>query len=165
MHIDVTLQRAQKSAKNIDVGTKIKLLLAESSLSYSEKLTFRGECLKFYAAETYLQDKLPVKVSLVKNAQYLHPEKKTDVKFANAISNFCLQVSNCLKKVIRNVLTLSQRESVKELFDKVRAQWKKYQYENIPLEYFQKSESVPETVPKPTQNNYWRAAFEAFDLE
>ena len=159
MHIDVTLQRAQKSAKNIDIGTKIKLLLTESSLSYFEKLTFRGECLKFYAAVTYLQDKLLVQVSLVKSAQYLHPEKKTDVKSTNAISNFCL------KNVIQNVLTLNQSESVKELFDKVRAQWKKYQYENIPLEYFQKSESVPETVPKPTQNNYWRAAFKEFDLE
>ena len=101
------------------------------------------------------------------NAQYLHPKKRTDVKSTIAISNLCLQVSSCLKNVIQNVFTLSQGESVEELCVIVRAQWKKYQCENIllELEYFQNSKYVTETVLKPIQNNYWRAAFEAFGIE
>ena len=34
--VDVTLQKTQKSAKNIDIGTKTKLLLIEWSLSDAE---------------------------------------------------------------------------------------------------------------------------------
>ena len=160
MYIDVTLKRAQKSAQNIVRETKTKLLLTESSLSDSEKLTFRGECLKFYAAAMmYLQHKLPFKVPLIKIAQYLHPEKRNEIKYSSIISNLCLQVGSCQKNVVQNVFTFTQGESVKELCGKVKAQWKKYQYDNLLLEYFQKSECVPETVPKPTQNSYWRAAF------
>ena len=70
VEVDVILQKAQKSAKNIGIRTKTKLLSIESSLSDAEKLSFRGECLKFYAAAvTYLQDNLPFKVSLIKHAQ------------------------------------------------------------------------------------------------
>ena len=36
VEVDVTLQKTQKSAKNIDIGTKTKLLLIESSLSDAE---------------------------------------------------------------------------------------------------------------------------------
>ena len=91
VEVDVTLQKTQKSAKNIDIGTKTKLLLIESSLSDAEKLSFRGECLKFYAAAvTYLQDNLPFKVSLIKHTQYLYPEKRSDSNFTRAISNLCL---------------------------------------------------------------------------
>ena len=50
MNICLTLQRAQKSSRNTALGPKTKLLLTESSLLDCEKLTFRGECLKFYAA-------------------------------------------------------------------------------------------------------------------
>ena len=68
--VDVTLQRTQKSVKKTGIGTKTKLLLTESSLSDAGKVSFRAECLKFYAATvTYLQDNLPFKVSLIKNAQ------------------------------------------------------------------------------------------------
>ena len=75
VEVDVTLQRTQKSGKNIDIGTKTKLLLIESSPSDAEKLSFRRECLKFYAsAVTYLQENLPFKVSLIKHSRYLHPE-------------------------------------------------------------------------------------------
>ena len=36
VEVDVTLQKTQKSAKNIDIGTKTKLLLIELSLSDAE---------------------------------------------------------------------------------------------------------------------------------
>ena len=164
VEVDVILQKAQKSAKNIGIRTKTKLLSIESSLSDAEKLSFRGECLKFYAAAvTYLQENLLFKVPLIKHAQYLHPEKRSDSNSTSAISNLCLTVGNCLMNVIQNVFMPNQGESAEELCDKVRTQWKIYQCESIPLEFFQKLESV--TVPKSTPNSYWKAAFHAFGIE
>lgn len=166
--LDVTLQKVQKPAKTIDVGTKAKLFLTESSLSDEERIAFRGECLKFYAASvTYLQEKLPINVSLIRNAQYLHPEKRNDGKAMSAVSNLCLKMGTCLKNVIRNVFSLGNNESVEELCDKVRDQWRKYQCEEIPPEFFQKPEceTNSQSNPKTTQSSYWKAAFESFGLE
>ena len=70
-----------------------------------------------------------------------------------------------MKNVIQNVFTLNQGESDEELCDKVSTQWKMYQCESIPLEFFQKLESVSVTEPKSTPNNYWEAAFHAFGIE
>ena len=70
-----------------------------------------------------------------------------------------------MKNVIQNVFTLNQGESVEELCDKVRTQWKIYQCESIPLEFFTKLESVSVTEPKSTPNTYWKAAFHAFGIE
>ena len=75
----------------------------------------------------------------------------------------CLTVGNCLKNVIQNVFKLNQGESVEELFDNVRTQWKIYQCESISL--FQEPESVSVTEPKSTPNSYWKAAFHAFVIE
>ena len=71
---------------------------------------------------TYLQDNSPFKVSLIKHAQYLHPEKRSDSNSTSAISNLWLTVGNCLKNIIQNVFKLNQGESVEELYDKFRTQ-------------------------------------------
>ena len=114
---------------------------------------------------TYLQYHSPFKVSLIKHAQYLHPEKRSDSNSTSAISNLWLTVGNCLKNIIQNVFKINQGESVEELYDKFRTQWKIYQCGSIPLEFFQKLESVFVTEPKSTPNSYWKAAFHAFRTE
>ena len=40
----------------------------------------------------------------------------------------------------------------------------RYQCESIPLEFFQKPESVSLTESKSTPNSYWKAAFHAFGI-
>ena len=67
--------------------------------------------------------------------------------------------------MIQNVFTLNQGELVEELCDKIRTQWKIYQCESIPLEFFQKPESLSATESKSTPNSYWKAAFHAFRIE
>ena len=101
--------------------------------------------------------------SLIKHAQYLNPEKRSDSNSISAISNLCLTVGNCLKNVIQNVFKLNQGELVEEHFDNVGTQWKIYQCESISL--FQEPESVSVTEPKSTPNSYWKAAFHAFVIE
>ena len=87
------------------------------------KAVFQRRMLELLCCSlTYLQDNLPFKVLLIKHAQYLHPEKRSDSNSSSAISNLCLTVGNCLKNVIQNVFTLNQGESVEELCDKVRTQ-------------------------------------------
>ena len=65
----------------------------------------------------------------------------------------------------RIFFSLSQGESVEELCDKVRTQWKIYQCESIPLEIFQKPKSVSVTKPKSTPNSFCKDAFHAFEIE
>ena len=65
----------------------------------------------------------------------------------------------------RIFFSLSQGESVEELCDKVRTQWKIYQCESIPLEVFQKPKSVSVTKPKSTPNSFWKDAFHAFEIK
>ena len=67
--------------------------------------------------------------------------------------------------MIQNVFALNQGELVEELCDKIRTQWKIYQCESIPLEFFQKPESLSATESKSTPNSYWKAAFHAFRVE
>ena len=117
------------------------------------------------AAVTYLQYNLLFKVSLIKHDWYLHTEKKSDSNSTSAISNLCFTVRNCLKNVIQNVFALNQGELFEELCDKIRTQWKIYQCESIPLEFFQKPESLSATESKSTPNSYWKAAFHAFRIE
>ena len=161
--VDVSLKSVQLSTKNIDIGTKAKLLLLESNLSVAEKSTFRHNCLKFYAvAVSYLQDKLPFNVSLIKHAQYFHPDKRNDANSTGAISNLSLKVARCTKNVLHKVFLLDPHETAEDLCDKVRAQWKEYQCESIPSEYYEKT--APDSIPESQNESYWQAAFEAFGI-
>ena len=67
--------------------------------------------------------------------------------------------------MIQNVFALNQGELVEELCDKIRTQWKIYQCESIPLEFFQKPESLSATESKSAPNSYWKAAFHAFRIQ
>ena len=67
--IDVNKSENQKSLKNIDVGTRalciIKDLTPEKATEFRERFT----------ACSYLQNNLPYDNTVIKYAQYLHPEK------------------------------------------------------------------------------------------
>ena len=53
----------------IDVGTKAKTMLAENMISDEGQEKFRKRCLKlFQVSVSYLQQKLPFDVNLLRNA-------------------------------------------------------------------------------------------------
>ena len=76
MKIDVYNRNHQKSLRLIEIGIKV---IFSGNLVRSEKQDlFHKECQLFYAkAVMYLQQNLPFDVTILKYAQFLHPEETT----------------------------------------------------------------------------------------
>ena len=59
--LDVNRKANLKSAKLIEIGTKVMVLFASNLLCDEQQDLFRKECQKFYAkAVSYLQENLPL---------------------------------------------------------------------------------------------------------
>ena len=85
----------QKPLFLIDVGTKCKLLLSDPFLfKHNQKL--RKECLDFFLTQTtYLKKVFPFDKPVIKQAQYLHPEKRN----CSAALTFVSNLTNSVKSV------------------------------------------------------------------
>ena len=86
------------SKKNVEVGVRARLILGDPNLvSRENQDVFRKSCLKFYSTATkYLQEHLPLNVSDIRNAQFLHPEERNNFGATNAISYLSLKLAAAL---------------------------------------------------------------------
>ena len=136
----VNNEKRHKALNKIDVGTKVKCLFAEPDFLPSEKQQkLREDCLKFYVnSVSYLQNQLPFENAFLKHAQYLHPEKRTDLESTSAISNIALNIARVMKNCLQSVFNVTLSESVKGLCDLIRTQWRRYQTEIIPENWYKK---------------------------
>ena len=98
--ISVDLDKSQMDLDLIDIGTKSKNLLNSSTVSKDLKKDFLKKCLSFYIIVTkYLISKLPLSSKLLKNAQYLDPNKHNSSASLNAVSRLSLKVASTLKGI------------------------------------------------------------------
>ena len=161
--IDANKSDNQKSLKNIDVGTKALCIIKD--LTPEKATEFRQNCLKFYTtACTYLQNNLPYDNAVIKYAQYLHPEKRSSPQASNAVANLAHKVTavlgdDCLHKVFQ----VGEGETRESIVDKVRNQWKFYQNEEIPEEWYIMRKS--DDISRRNQESYWKKAEELLGLK
>lgn len=94
LKINVLETKNTKPHKLIDIGTKAKLYFSSSSLIEDESSKkFRTECLNFFMSATnYLMKSLPYDVPLIKQAQYLHHDKRNSPGATSGISNLALKI-------------------------------------------------------------------------
>ena len=94
-----------KPSNLIDIGTKAKLMLTNSTFFPDEKQTkFRKDSLKFYvAAVQHQQSKLPLDIRFIKHAQFLHSEKCQLPSATSAISNLALSICSVHKTCLQDV--------------------------------------------------------------
>ena len=88
------------SAKNptvrnlIDFGTCAKVEFAGALQTDSKKMKLGKECLQFYQVSVqYLLDQLPLKSKIIKQAQYLHPARRSDIASTSAMFNTDLSIA------------------------------------------------------------------------
>ena len=95
LEVDVLKASNHKALNLVEIGTKAKLHFSECTLLADKTSSnFRAECLKFYCAATsYLMKALPVDVSVIKYAQYLHHNKRNASAATSGISNLALKVT------------------------------------------------------------------------
>ena len=91
----------QKSLRLIEIGTKAKLLFSGNLVRDEKQDQFRKKCQLFNAKVVmYLQQNLPFDVTILKYAQFLHPEKRNNPGSTRGISNLALKVTKALKRTI-----------------------------------------------------------------
>ena len=141
----------------INVGTKAKTMFAQNMISVEGQEKFRKGCLEFFQVSvSYLQQKLPFDVNILRNAQFLNPKKWNAGGVTSVISNLALKVTSVLKNVIGSTF---QMESKHAVVDVIRNQWHVFQNEETPKEWY-----VNQHAEKPTssrhQELYWARAWE-----
>lgn len=148
----------------IDVGSKCKSLLSDPFLS-NHNTKLRTECLDFYVtAVTYLKENMPFNKVFIKQAQYLHPEKRNHASARNSVSNMTNAICKVLGNKFPKIFGLRESASKEDVIDKVRSQWQIYQSESIPEEWFKKKEE-PGCIKKPAKQGYWAEAYKLCGLE
>ena len=155
--------------KSIDNGTKTKLFFLQGNVLEETKMKFRQECLSFYVtAVTLLQKNLPFTAPVIRDAQFLHPEKRNDPASLTAVSKLTLVIADVLQStvgdsVLRKVFHTQPALKTEEICDLVRSQWKLYQTVCVPEEFY--VEHVEESNKGKMQDSYWRRVEEEFGLE
>ena len=87
--------------KSIDIGTKTKLFFLQGDVLEEMKVKLRQECLSFYVtAVTLLQKNLPFTAPVVRDAQFLHPEKRNDPASLTAVSKLTLVIADVLQSTV-----------------------------------------------------------------
>ena len=164
----VNNEKRHKALNKIDVGTKVKCLFAVPEFLPSEKQQkLREDCLKFYVnSVSYLQNQLPFENAFLKHAQYLHPEKRTDLESTSAISNIALNIARVMKNCLQSVFNVTLSESVEGLCDLIRTQWRRYQTEIIPENWYKKGqEEGTSSSSSRAQHSYWEYALRVCMME
>ena len=104
----VDIDKHLKKLDAIDIGTKARSILNDFSMDSECKEVFRKKCLGFYIAATkYLVSHLPISSQFLKDARYLHPDKRNYVSSLNAISRLTLTIGNTLKNHLETVFCVS----------------------------------------------------------
>ena len=103
--IDVCKEKNQRSLKSIDIGTKAKLFFLQGDVLEETKVKFRQECLSFHmTAVTLLQKNLPFTAPVIRDAQFLHPEKRNDPGSLTAVSKLTLVIADVLQSPVEDIL-------------------------------------------------------------
>ena len=99
--IDVSKEQNQRSLKSINIGTKTKLFFLQGDFLEETKVKFRQECLSFYVTTvTLLQKNLPFTAPVIRDAQFLHPEKRNDPASLTAVSKLTLAIADVLQSTV-----------------------------------------------------------------
>ena len=78
--------------------------------------------LNFYITTVeYMMLKLPITCKILKDAQYLHPNKRNCSASLNAIERLWMKVSSSLKNHLQSVFDVSDSTTVSEVCDMVRS--------------------------------------------
>ena len=117
LKIDVTKMENQKPLTLMETGTQSRVFFAENEKD--EK--FQKNCLHFYAtAACYLKDDFPFDKSILKCAQYLHPEKRNSISSTSGISNIALHVTRALENILQRVFQVCCATSKEQVCDIIR---------------------------------------------
>ena len=157
IRINVNAEKNVKPTRMIDVGTRAKTMFAQSMISDEGQEKFRKGCLKlFQVSVSYLQQKLPFDVNLMRNAQFLNPVKRKAGGATSAIPNLALKVTSVLENVLGSIF---QMESKHAVVDAIRNQWHFFQNEEIPEEWYANQQAEKPTSSR-HQESYWARARE-----
>ena len=125
IYIDVSKKENLRPLNLIDIGTKAKLMFANSTFFPVEKQTkVRKDCLKFYVATVqHLQSKLPLDIPFIRYAQFLHPKKRQLPGATSAISNLAVSTCSVHKTCLQDVCLTKSPVTREEVCDMARNQW------------------------------------------
>ena len=73
-------------------------------------------------------------MSVIRNIQFLHPEKRNNSGATNAIYNLSLKLTAALENKLSVVL--STNDTKESICDMIRNQWMVYQNETLPESYY-----------------------------
>ena len=94
---------------------------------------------------------------MIRDAQFLHPEKRNDPASLTAMSKLTLVIADVLQStvgdnVLPKVFHTQPTLKTEDIFDLVRSQWKLYQTECVPEEFY--VEHVEESNKGKMQDSY-----------
>ena len=113
--IIVNAEKNVKPICMIDVWTKAKAMFAQNIISDEGWEKCRKGCLKFFQVSvSYMQQKLPFDVNLLRNVQFLNPVNRKAGGATSAISNRALKVTSVFGNAIRNQWHFFQNEEIPE---------------------------------------------------
>ncbi|CAL4241631.1 unnamed protein product [Meganyctiphanes norvegica] len=152
----VDLSENQMKLDQIDIGTRAKTILISFDINSEQKEAFRKRCLDFYVSCTsYLISKLPLSCKILKDAQYLHPEKRNYSASLNAAARLSLKVASTLKNHLGKVFGVPENTTVSDVCDLVKSQWQIYQLIDIPKEWHTLETASAKKERQHTES-YWR---------
>ena len=156
--ISVNISKHTKKLDAIDIGTKAKSILNDFSINSESKEIFRKKCLGFFTASTkYLVSHLPISSQFLKDARYLHPDKRNYDSAVKAISRLALTVGNSLKNHLETVFSVSKDTTVSDICDLFRDQFQIYQQIDISKEWYI-IETVNAKKERLQHQSYWKNA-------
>lgn len=154
--IDVSNKETHVKLSKIDIGTRAKSLLISHEIPQEKQTAFRRSCLKLFTKSTeYLQENLPLKNTILKDAQYLHPQKQQETQSLPAISRLTVATVRCLKNHLQKVYSIDASATSEDICDMVRQQWRQYQMESIAKDWLVISNDH-DKPPVNSQTSYWK---------
>ena len=112
--------------------------------------------MSFYITTVrYLLSTLPLSSKILKDAQYLHPDKRSSSASLNAISRLSLKISSTLKNHLEKVFSVQESTSVNDVCDMIRSQWLTYQLQDIPKEWHRVETESAKKI-RNQHESYWR---------
>ena len=109
----------------------------------------------FLGTTKYIISKLPLSCKFLKDAQYLHPEKRNHSASINAAARMSVKVASTLKNHLQNVFCVSENTAVGDVCDMIKNQWQMYQLSDIPKEWY-KVETDSAKRARINQESYWK---------
>ena len=99
--------------------------------------------------------KLPFSSSVLKNCQYVNPQKRNEAGVLTAISNLAMELCTPLQGVLNKVFPKCSTKQ--KICDNVGSEWREFQMDTLPNNYFL-LKKIPANGRK--QASYWEKAFE-----